>query len=175
MPPAAPTGRRSAPPARLPLEATVQDVAGAFAFLAGDPGVDAGQVSVIGFGWGGWRAWRLAEQTLALHRAVVFYGTTSDGRRLDRIRAPVLGHYAGYDSQTTAQVLATKRRLGERFTCHVYPDMDRGFAGGGSGAIDHVALVRGRVGGASAGSAAGSVQAEVAEAVRQAWARTLAF
>ncbi|MCY4075299.1 MAG: dienelactone hydrolase family protein [Acidobacteria bacterium] len=106
-------------------------MAGGFDFLAADPGVDAGQVSVIGFGWDGWRAWRLAERTLALHRAVVFYGTTSDDRRLVLIRAPVLGHYAGYDFQTTAQVLATKQRMGERFTYHVYPDRDRGFAGGG--------------------------------------------
>ena len=95
----------------------------------------------------------------------MFYGTTSDDRRLDRIRAPVLGHYAEYDFQTTAQVLATKRRLGERFTYHVYPDTDRGFAGGGSGAIDYVALVRGRAG----------TMSEVAAAVRLAWERTLAF
>ena len=175
MPAPAPTGRPAAPVARLPLEATVQDVAGAFELLAGDPGVDAGRISVIGFGWGGWRAWKLAERTEALHRAVVFYATTSDDRRLDRIRAPVLGHYAEYDFQTTAQVLATKRRLEERFTYHVYPDMDRGFAGGGSGAIDYVALVRGRAGGAVAESSDAGTMPEVAAAVRLAWERTLAF
>ena len=172
---AAPTGRPAAAVARLPLEATVQDVAGAFELLAGDPGVDPERISVIGFGWGGWRAWKLAERTEALHRAVVFYGTTSDDRRLDRIRAPVLGHYAGYDFQTTAQVLATKRRMGDRFTYHVYPDMDRGFAGGGSGATDYVALVRGRDGAAAVESAAGGGPAELADAVRLAWERTLSF
>ena len=175
MPAPAPTGRPAAPVARLPLEATVQDVAGAYELLAGDPGVDAGRISVIGFGWGGWRAWKLAERTEALHRAVVFYGTTSDDRRLDRIRAPVLGHYAEYDFQTTAQVLATKRRLEERFTYHVYPDMDRGFAGGGSGAIDYVALVRGRDGGAALEATNDGAPADVADAVRLAWERTLAF
>ena len=175
MPAPAPTGRPAAPVARLPLEATVQDVAGAFELLAGDTGVDAGRISVIGFGWGGWRAWKLAERTEALHRAVVFYATTSDDRRLDRIRAPVLGHYAEYDFQTTAQVLATKRRLEERFTYHVYPDMDRGFAGGGSGAIDYVTLVRGRAGGAVAESSDAGTMPEVAAAVRLAWERTLAF
>ena len=55
IPAPAPTGRPVAPVARLPLEATVQDVAGAFELLARDPGVDAGRISVIGFGWGGWR------------------------------------------------------------------------------------------------------------------------
>lgn len=137
--------------------------------------MDAERISVIGFGWGGWRAWRLAERSPKLHRAVVFYGTTSDDRRLDRIRAPVLGHYSGYDLQTTAQVLATKRRLGERFTYHVYPDMDRGFAGGGSGTIDYVALVRGRDGGEVPDSAGGDAPAAAAGAVRLAWERTLDF
>ena len=95
-------------------------------------------------------------------------------RRLDGIRTPVLGHYAEYDFQTTAQALATKRRLGERFTYHVYPDMDRGFAGGGSGAIDYVALVRGRDGGAAESTDEGA-PAAVADAVRLAWERTLSF
>ena len=45
--------------------------------------------------------------------------------------------------------------------------MDRGFAGGGSRAIDYVALVRGRGDGAAAESAG--------DAVRLAWERTLAF
>ena len=170
----APGGRPAARVARLPLEATVQDVTAAFEFLAGDPEVDAERISAVGFGWGGWRTWKLAERTPALHRAVVFYGTTSDDRRLDRIRTPVLGHYAEYDFQTTAQALATKRRLGERFAYHVYPDMDRGFAGGGSGAIDYVALVRGRDGGAAESTDEGA-PAAVADAVRLAWERTLSF
>ena len=170
----APGGRPAARVARLPLEATVQDVTAAFEFLAGDPEVDAERISAVGFGWGGWRTWKLAERTPALHRAVVFYGTTSDDRRLDGIRTPVLGHYAEYDFQTTAQVLATKRRLGERFAYHVYPDMDRGFAGGGSGAIDYVALVRGRDGGAAESTDEGA-PAAVADAVRLAWERTLSF
>ena len=63
----------------------------------------------------------------------------------------------------------------ERFAYHVYPDMDRGFAGVGSGAIDYVALVRGRDDGAAAESAAGGAPPEVASAVRLAWERTLAF
>ncbi len=46
--------------------------------------------------------------------------------------------------------------------------MDRGFAGGGSRAIDYVALVRGRDDGAAAESAGDG-------AVRLAWERTLAF
>ena len=175
QPEPAPTGGRPpAPVERLSLGDTVRDVRAAFVFLAGDSAVDAARISVIGFGWGGWRAWKLAELTPSLHRAVVFYGTTTDDRRLDQIRAPVLGHYAGYDFATTAQVLATQRRLGDRFTYHVYPDMDRGFFGGGSGAIDYVALIRGREREAPTVAAA-DASAQVAAAVRLSWERTLAF
>jgi len=161
-------------PQQVPLNQTVQDVVAAFAFLQANAGVDPERISVAGFGWGGWRAFKLAELTPTLHRAVVFYGTTSDDRELHNIRAPVLGHYAEYDFQTTAQVLATKRRLGERFTYHVYPDMDRGFFGGSSGAIDYEALVRGRAL-QNPPSQTEPASAAVTDAVRLAWNRTLDF
>ena len=167
-------GRRPAPVAALSLGQTVLDVTAAFAFLQADAGVDADRISVVGFGWGGWRAFKLAELTPTLHRAVVFYGTTSDDRHLHQIRASVLAHYAEYDFQTTAQALATKRRLGERFTYYIYPDMDRGFLGETSGAIDYVALVRGRAT-ASAPSRTDTTVAGLTDAVRLAWRRTLDF
>ena len=165
-------GRRPAPVAPLSLNQTVQDVAAAFAFLQADPGVDPERISVAGFGWGGWRAFKLAELTPTLHRAVVFYGTTSDDRQLPKIRAPVLGHYAEHPFQTTA--LATKRRLGERFTYYIYPDMDRGFFGGSNGAIDYEALVRGRAS-EHPPLQTDTASAAVTDAVRLAWTRTLDF
>jgi carboxymethylenebutenolidase len=167
-------GRRPAPVAALSLGQTVQDVTAAFAFLQADAGVDPDRISVVGFGWGGWRAFKLAESTPTLHRAVVFYGTTSNDRQLHQIRASVLAHYAEYDFQTTAQALATKRRLGERFTYYIYPDMDRGFLGESSGAIDYVALVRGRAT-ATAPSRTDTTVAGLTDAVRLAWRRTLDF
>ena len=177
-PPPPPTGRgrRPTPVARLSLMQTVQDIRAAFALLSEDSTVETERISVIGFGWGGWRAFKLAEQTPTLHKAVVFYGTTSDDEQLHQIRAPILGHYAEYDFPTTAQVLATKRRLGSRFTYHIYPDMDRGFFGGGSGAIDYVALIRGRTSAAESPSRTEDESSDlVTVAVRLAWERTLAF
>lgn len=173
-PAAASGGRRPAPVASLPLNQTVQDVVAAFAFLEADDRVDASRISVAGFGWGGWRAFALAERTPTLHRAVVFYGTTSDDRRLDQIRAPVLAHYAEYDFQTTAQALATKRRMGERFSYFIYPDMDRGFFGASSSAIDYVAAIRGRAA-EPAPSETDAASVTVTDAVRLAWTRTLDF
>jgi carboxymethylenebutenolidase len=172
--PAAGRGRGSAV-AGLPLAQTVDDVKAAFVFLQKDGGVDVARISVIGFGWGGWRALKLAEQAPSLYRAVVYYGTTPDAAQAATIRTPVLGHYAEYDFQTTGNVLATRQRLGERFTYFIYPDTDRGFAGGGSGAMDFSAAAAESL---SAGTTAGaprSPRGGVQAAAKQAWDRTLLF
>lgn len=156
---------------QIPLNQTVEDVKAAFAFLEKDAGVDATKISAVGFGWGGWRIFKLAEQTRTLYRAVVFYGTTPSEIELSRIRAPILGHYAEYDFQTTGNALATKRRLGNRFRYHIYADADRGFFGGSSGAIDYVALARAQ----EQERPQAEDKSTAAGAARLAWVRTLAF
>jgi carboxymethylenebutenolidase len=174
----------------LPLTQTVDDVRAAFLFLQKDSGVDAARISVVGFGWGGWRALKLAEQVPSVYRAVVYYGTTPDpsapfdvaqgrpepGRGAAAAsRTPVLGHYAEYDFQTTGNVLATKQRLGEKYTYFIYPDTDRGFAGGGSGAMDFSAAAAESLSAGAAGGAPRSPQGIAQAAAKQAWDRTLVF
>lgn len=160
-----------APLSQVALTQTVEDVKAAFAYVQQDAGVDATKISAVGFGWGGWRIFKLAEQTPALYRAVVFYGTTPSEIDLSRIRAPILGHYAEYDFQTTGNALATKRRLGDRFTYHIYTDADRGFFGGSSGAIDYVALARAQ----EQERSRAEDKSTAAGAARLAWTRTVAF
>lgn len=161
---------------QLSTSQTAIDIRAAFSYLQQDPSVDAAKISVVGFGWGGWRAFKLAEEESTLHRAVVFYGTTSHDEQLPRIRASILGHYAEYDFQTTGNVLATKRRLGNRFTYYIYPDTDRGFWGGSSGAIDYTALIRGRQPETEPRTGGDNREANVGQAAAsQAWERTLAF
>jgi carboxymethylenebutenolidase len=174
-PPAAPGRGRGSAVAGLPLAQTVDDVKAAFAFLQKDSGVDAAKISVVGFGWGGWRAMKLAEQTPALYRAVVYYGTTPDPSPAATIRAPILGHYAEYDFQTTGNVLATKQRLGDKYTYFIYPDTDRGFAGGGSGAMDFSAAAAESLSAGTTGGAPRSPQGIAQAAAKQAWDRTLMF
>jgi carboxymethylenebutenolidase len=172
--PAAGRGRGSAV-AGLPLTQTVDDVKAAFAFLQKDNGVDAAKISVVGFGWGGWRALKLAEQAPSLYRAVVYYATMPDPSPAATIRMPVLGHYAEYDFQTTGNVLATKQRLGDKYTYFVYPDTDRGFAGGGSGAMDFSAAAAESLSAGATGGAPRSPQGIAQAAAKQAWDRTLMF
>jgi carboxymethylenebutenolidase len=167
-------GRGSAV-AGLPLAQTVDDVKAAFVFLQKDGAVDAAKISVVGFGWGGWRALKLAEQTPSLYRAVVYYSTTPDPSPSAAIRMPVLGHYAEYDFQTTGNVLATRQRLGEKYTFFIYPDTDRGFAGGGSGAMDFSAAAAESLSGGATAGAPRSPQGIAQAAAKQAWDRTLTF
>ena len=88
-----------------------------------------------------------------------------------RLRAQAVSYAAGH---AEPRLSATKRRLGERFTYHVYPDMDRGFFGGSSGAIDYEALIRGREP-EPVPSQTDTASARVTDAVRLAWNRTLDF
>jgi carboxymethylenebutenolidase len=174
--PATTQGRgRGSVVAGLPLPQTVDDVKAAFAFLQKDGGVDATKIAVIGYGWGAWRALKLAEQTASLYRTVVYYGTTPDAAQQATIRTPVLGHYAEYDFQTTGNALATKQRLGDRFTYFIYPDTDRGFAGGGSGAMDFSAAAAESLNAGTAAGAPRSPQAVAQTAAKQSWDRTLLF
>jgi dienelactone hydrolase len=91
------------------------------------------------------------------------------------LRSPVLGHYAEYDFQTTGNVLATKQRLGDRYTYFVYPDTDRGFAGGGSGAMDFSAAAAESLSAGATTATPGSPQVVAQTAAKQAWDRTVTF
>ena len=141
LPPASGTqGAGTANRLRLPVVQTVNDVVAAFQFLQQDAGVDAARISAIGFGFGGYRVWKMAQQLPALHRAVVFYAVTPTEDAISTINTPVLGHYAWYDFVLTASVLKTQKQMGKKFTYYIYP-ADHGFFGGSSGgALDIAAL-----------------------------------
>jgi len=113
---------------RLPLTQPISDLKAALAFLQQDPSVDTAKISVVGFGWGGWRAYKLAEDSPSLYKAVVFYGTTpADDPALTNIHASVLAHYAEYDFRVTGNAPWTEKQLGNRFKDYVYSGADRGF------------------------------------------------
>ena len=135
--------------ARLGPEATVSDVKAGYEFLSKDSDVDAQKISAVGFGWGAWRVFRLAEDVPALHRAVVFFGVTpTDG--LEKIRTPFLSHYAQLDFRVTGNALWTEKMLGKNFTYYVYPKTEQQFIFDGTPAYN-------------------------AEAAELAWKRTLEF
>lgn len=126
---------------RLPIAQTVSDTAAAFSFLQQQPDVDATRVSAIGIGWGGFRVWRLAQQTPTLHRAVMFYAVTPTDGSLAGLTQRVLGHYAQYDFILSAGALTTQKQLGTKFSYHVYPT-GRGFLSGASKSVDPTRLAQ---------------------------------
>ena len=174
---------RRTPVSALSVYQTVDDVKAAFTFLQNDPGVDETRISVVGIGWGGWRAYRLAEDVPTVHRVVIFYGVTPDDGHVNEIQAPVLAHYAQHDFLVTASSLTAHKWLGKKFTYYIYPNTDRGFFGGGNTGLD-VAALSGEVDleaaarekarqAASSGGVANSVATP--DAAKLALDRTLAF
>jgi len=133
----------------LSPEGTLDDLKPTFEVLAKNPSVDAQRISAVGFGWGAWRVFLLAEQLPSLRKAVVFYGATpTEG--LEKIQAPILAHYAQEDFRITGNAVLTEKRLGKKFTYYVYPKMYHTFLYEGTPAYD-------------------------AEAASLAWKRTLDF
>jgi carboxymethylenebutenolidase len=106
---------------QLQSDGTVDDLKAAYAFLAKDVDVDPAKISAVGFGWGAWRTFMMAEQIPTLYRAVVFYGTTPD-KGLEGIRTPILGQYAQLDFRITGNAVYTQKMLGKNFTYYVHPN-----------------------------------------------------
>jgi carboxymethylenebutenolidase len=148
---------------QMPLLQPVSDLKAGLAFLQKDANVDASKISVIGFGWGGWRAYKLAEDSTGLYRTVIFYGATpADDTSLTRIQTPILAHYAQYDFRDTGNALWTEKQLGSKFKFYVYLGTDRGFF------MPDATAPYGFPG-------LGPEESANAEAAKLAWTRTLEF
>ncbi len=115
--------------ARLSPNLSVEDARAAFAYLQKDADVDAGKISTVGFGWGGWRSFMLADSVAELYRTVIYCGSTPT-ESFDQVRSPLLAHYAQFDFRTTGNALLTEKEMtaaGKHFTYFVYPQVNRGF------------------------------------------------
>jgi carboxymethylenebutenolidase len=115
--------------AALRPQSTVEDLRAGVTFLRNVPSVDPEKISSIGFGWGGWRSFKLAAMLPELRHAVIFYGATPiDG--LENVHASVLANYAQYDFFDTGNSIWTEdtlKRSGSKFVYYIYPKTFRGF------------------------------------------------
>jgi carboxymethylenebutenolidase len=86
---------------------------------------------IVGFCWGGGTSFAHAVRSPAgLAAAVVYYGPSPDTSELARVRAPVLGLYAGDDQRINARIPATDsvmRRLGKPYEVHFFEGAGHGF------------------------------------------------
>jgi carboxymethylenebutenolidase len=89
-----------------------------------------GRAGVVGFCWGGARVGELAVNSPDLDAAVVYYGRQPKADEVEKVRAPLLLHYAGLDAGINAGIPAFEAELkkaSKRYTLHMYEGTQHGF------------------------------------------------
>lgn len=87
------------------------DLNAAFEYVKNDKAA-TGEVSVIGFCWGGSQSFRYATNNSDLKKALVFYGTApKDSAVYSNIKAPIYGFYGGKDNRVNSTIPDTERYM----------------------------------------------------------------
>lgn len=99
--------------------------------------IDAGtgEVSVIGFCWGGSQSFKYATHNPSLDEAIVFYGTAPPAKDLAKIEMPVYGFYGGNDIRVNSTIPETEKHmnnLGKFYTYNIYEGGGHGFMRSGA-------------------------------------------
>ncbi|MFD0931090.1 dienelactone hydrolase family protein [Psychroflexus salinarum] len=100
--------------------------------------IDAGtgEVSVIGFCWGGSQSFKYATHNSDLEEALVFYGTApKDMEELAKIEIPVYGFYGGNDARVNSTIPETEdkmNKLGKFYSYNIYEGGGHGFMRSGA-------------------------------------------
>ncbi|HSD50456.1 MAG TPA: dienelactone hydrolase family protein [Candidatus Methylomirabilis sp.] len=114
---------------RLDGMQTVQNLVAAVTFLERHPN-GTGKVGAIGFCWGGGMVGALAVNAPDLDAAVVYYGRQPKADEVEKIRAPLLLHYAGLDAGINAGIPAFEAALkkgNKKYTLHMYEGVNHAF------------------------------------------------
>jgi len=114
--------------AKLKSEDVIASFKAASKYLKSRP--DVSKVGVMGFGWGGAIANELTIQDPLLDAAVIYYGHNPNLKQVGRIRAPLLGHYAGLDGNILQAIPAYDAALTAARKTHsfyIYPGANTGF------------------------------------------------
>lgn len=95
-----------------------------------------GEVSVIGFCWGGSQSFAYATHNPDLEEAFVFYGTAPKAMEdLVNIEIPIYGFYGGNDARVNSTIPETEEnmnKLGKFFTYNIYEGGGHGFMRSGA-------------------------------------------
>ncbi len=115
---------------RTPPTALVGMLDGGVRYLQQQSFVQRDRLGVIGFCFGGGMTWRLATVNPDLRAAAPFYGPNPPLQDVPKIRAAVLGIYAGRDERINAGLPALREALQRAGVVHeivIYPDVDHAF------------------------------------------------
>ncbi len=108
---------------------TVQNLVGTVAFLEKHPAGN-GKVGAMGFCWGGGMVGALAVAAPGLDAGVVYYGRQPLGGDVEKIKAPLLLHYAGLDLRIGAGIPAFEaalKKAKKAYTLYVYDGVNHAF------------------------------------------------
>jgi carboxymethylenebutenolidase len=89
-----------------------------------------GRVGCTGFCWGGAMTNQVAVNEPGLDAAVPYYGRQPAPEEVDRIKAPVMAHYAENDPGINAGIEAFEdalRKNNKEYVIHIYPGTGHGF------------------------------------------------
>ena len=115
--------------AQLDPEKRTEDFIAAVGFLRRHSAT-TGKIGVMGFCWGGGMANSLAVRMPDLDAAVSFYGVQPTAVDVQKIRTPLLLHYAGLDERVNAGWPAYETALqaaGTDYTAHLYEGAQHNF------------------------------------------------
>ena len=90
----------------------------------------SGKLAVVGFAWGGGRAWWFATQRKDLTAALIFYDAAPSAEMLAGVTAPVYGFYAMSDPRVTKSLPDTMTAMaaaGRTYEAVIYPGSDHMF------------------------------------------------
>ena len=90
----------------------------------------SGKLAVVGFCWGGGKAFSFATARPDLNAAFVFYGPPPEAAAMSSIHAPVYGFFAGNDARIGAMVpgaVAAMKAAGKTFEPVTYEGAGHGF------------------------------------------------
>jgi len=138
---------------KLDGKQTVQNLVSTVSFL-GRHAQGNGKVGAMGFCWGGGMVGELAVAAPDLDAGVVYYGRQPRAADVDRIKAPLLLHYAGLDTRINQGIPTFEdalRKAGKKYTLHIYDGAQHAFNNDTAEARYHK------------------------PSAEQAWARTIAF
>ena len=138
---------------KLDREQMLKNLISAVIFLKEDAN-GSGKVGAVGFCWGGSPAGELAVNAPDLDAAVVYYGQQPKASEVEKIRAPLLLHYAGLDARINAGIPAfvdALKKADKKYTMYMYEGANHAFNNDTSEARYHK------------------------QAAEQAWSRTIGF
>lgn len=109
---------------QLEPEQVTQDLNAVFDFASELPSAN-GDISLIGFCWGGSQAFRYATNNPDLKAVLVFYGSApNEPEQIAKIEAPVYGFYGGEDQRVNATISETEKLMkeaGNTYEYKIYP------------------------------------------------------